>query len=111
MAEAAALEAAAARAGYRLTLLPGAAEHTPLVARARAAAPAPRAAKPIPGLTRAHPAHQVLCGWYGCQDKHLAKYSAVVNRLGCHTLRVQMPPATVFSLLCVAPLCAFAPLG
>ena len=44
----------------------------------------------------------MLCGWYGCQDKHLAKYSAVVNALGAHTLRVQMPPITVFSLLCVA---------
>jgi hypothetical protein len=42
----------------------------------------------------------VLCGWFGAQDKHLAKYAELVNGLGCHTLRAQMPPATVFSLLC-----------
>jgi hypothetical protein len=49
---------------------------------------------------RMPPRAQVLCGWYGAQDKHLAKYSELVNGLGYHTLRVQMPPATVFSLRC-----------
>ena len=77
------LVSAARAAGYRLTLLDGHDDPdapTPLV---------------------------VLVGWFGAQDKHLAKYAELVNSLGYSTLRVQMPPTTTFSLR-VGPRRAFA---
>ncbi|GAB6022350.1 Transmembrane protein 53 [Chamberlinius hualienensis] len=36
----------------------------------------------------------VLLGWYGCQDKHLAKYSKIYENLGCITIRF-LPKADI----------------
>ena len=99
------LVSAARAAGYRLTLLDGhddAAAPTPLVVRAHATSAGHYdRQRAVSSRRRAWDgAAQVLCGWFGAQDKHLAKYAEMVNALGYSTLRVQMPPTTVFSLRC-----------
>lgn len=43
------------------------------------------------------PAAQVCLGWYGCIDKHLAKYSALLNREGYACMRGILPSLAVFS--------------
>jgi hypothetical protein len=39
----------------------------------------------------------VVLGWYGAQDKHVAKYSALLNKRGYPTVRAIMPRTAVFS--------------
>lgn len=43
------------------------------------------------------PALQVLLGWYGCLDKHLAKYASLLEREGYPLLRGILPGHAVFS--------------
>lgn len=39
---------------------------------------------------------QVLAGWVGAQDRHLAKFSGLLNRAGYATVRGVMPTPAVF---------------
>ena len=40
---------------------------------------------------------QVLMGWVGCQDRHLRKYSDVLNAAGFATLRTICPKLRLFA--------------
>lgn len=40
----------------------------------------------------------VLLGWYGCQDKHLAKYSSIYQSKGFITMRYTLPHDYLFSI-------------
>ena len=40
---------------------------------------------------------QVVLGWYGCQDKHLSKYSSLLEKQGYPSLRGILPGHAVFS--------------
>jgi hypothetical protein len=40
---------------------------------------------------------QVVLGWYGSKDRHVAKYSELLNRQGYAAVRAIMPNAAVFS--------------
>lgn len=45
-----------------------------------------------------HPSvSQLTLGWYGAQDRHLAKYAALLNKEGYRVLRGTMPGSAVFS--------------
>ncbi|XP_031457097.1 transmembrane protein 53 [Phasianus colchicus] len=38
----------------------------------------------------------ILLGWAGCQDRHLAKYSAMYSQKGCTVIRYTAPWRTIF---------------
>ena len=48
-------------------------------------------------LREGAPGLVVLAGWFGAQDRHLAKYSEEVGSAGFSTLRVQLPGVGVFA--------------
>lgn len=52
------------------------------------------AAPPFPTLGSTP---QVVLGWYGCQDKHLSKYSSLLEKQGYPSLRGILPGHAVFS--------------
>lgn len=41
---------------------------------------------------------QVLMGWVNCGDKYLAKYSDLLSKLGCSSVRSVQPALTGFSI-------------
>uniref|UniRef100_A0A803W7X6 Transmembrane protein 53 n=3 Tax=Ficedula albicollis TaxID=59894 RepID=A0A803W7X6_FICAL len=55
---------------------------------------------PAPGSAQTEPAEGqpvvILLGWAGCQDKYLAKYSAIYSQKGCTVIRYTAPWRMVF---------------
>lgn len=72
-----------------------ASDNAPLVVRPPCPPPVALSRLTLP-LLPALPARQVLCGWVGCQDRFLRKYSELLNEAGYPTVRSICPKSAIF---------------
>lgn len=59
--------------------------------------PGPASSAAQAKLDLAPPALQIVLGWYGCQMRHLTKYTKLLNAAGYPTITGICPPLAVFS--------------